>query len=128
MWSYEFPSNEWDFGAVKKQIDRGSDKHGHSQDEEQSFVALNLNTQDREMANDGAGHYPDSECGAQPNETWRQDKQRGDQFHDSGTDAPPGLQPDLRKDVDRLGRSGELEEKRLKKDTCRGQPENPAKY
>src|SRR6266404_7469566 len=79
---------QWDLFAMQEQDNGTGRGDSDSQREEQSFVALYFNSQERQMASDCSSGCRDREKCTRPNESWREQQDCCDQFHHARPDPP----------------------------------------
>ena len=107
---------------MEEQVSCGTDKYAQRQGEQQAFVALNLDPEYCEMAENCARHYAHRDERPEPCESWSQNQDRSNQFDYARPNPSPRFRSHLCEDVDGLWSGGELEEQGLQQNNSRRDP------
>ena len=107
--------------------DQAADPDKETIDEQLPMVILDYKAQFGEVEKQRAAHDTEAQYRAESRGTGYQQKNRGNQFDDARPDAPPGLHPNGRKNVDGLFGRAEFKEQRLQQDDRRQDTQYPEK-
>src|SRR5262245_59089406 len=83
--SCELVADERNLLALQVQGDQRGHEYDDGERKQQALVALDFDAEQRQVAQDGSGGSARGEQRSEPSESWRQEQNRCDKFHDAGT-------------------------------------------